>query len=149
MPMNIIILSVNIPFQADSASEFFHRMRRGLACSYSNPDSCQNLVGKFWLFMTGYTFGNLFQYLLIQYAEGAVYACVVQALIAPSVTLFWTLFKYDQRADTFGWNPHFNKTTAFTLAGLCIMIPGVVLYNYFSNIEVRQDKEKLVINVST
>ena len=124
-------------------------MRRGLECSYTNPSSCNNLIGKSWLFFIGYTFGNLFQYLLIQYAEGAVYAVVVQALIAPTVTLFWTLFKYDERADTFGWNPNFNTTTAFTLAGLCIMIPGVVLYNYFSNKEAKKDSEMMEINVTT
>ncbi|KAK3104794.1 hypothetical protein FSP39_010283 [Pinctada imbricata] len=137
--------------EVNSASAFFSSLRRGLTCSYSNVSGCQDLIGKSWIFFVGYTFGNLFQYLLIQYAEGAVYAVVVQAMIAPLVTVFWAVFQYENESGVFRWHPTFNTTTGFTIAGLCIIIPGVVLYNYFSSKETKEttDKElQITINES-
>ncbi|KAJ8320712.1 hypothetical protein KUTeg_002299 [Tegillarca granosa] len=126
-------------FTASSPTDFWDRFKAGSACYFSSEASCRNLAGKAWLFFFGYCFGNLFQFLLIQYAEGAVYAVVVQALISPTATIFWTLFKYNEVKDHFYWGPLFNTTTFFTLAGLCLMVPGVIMYNYFSN---REAKEK-------
>lgn len=125
-------------FQSTSAAEFFTKMRNGFHCMYSLDANCRTMVGKAWLFYFGYCFGNLFQFLLIQYAEGAVFAVIVQAMVAPTCTIFWTFFNYNEVTDVFKWSPIFNTTTGFTLAGLCMIVPGVILYNYFSRQEATE-----------
>lgn len=105
---------------------------------FSSKTECNGLVGKSWLFFGGYTFANLFQFLLIEYAEGAVFAAVVQSLVGPTATMFWTFFEFNVKEDVFRWHPLFNETTVFTLAGLLLMVPGVMLYNYYSNKEAKE-----------
>lgn len=124
---------------SSSGSDFFKRLSRGLHCSFSTESSCRNLGGKAWLFYTGYTFGNLFQFLLIQYAEGAVFAVIVQALVSPIAALFWNLFRYNPDTDVFEYNPTMNTTTVYTFCGLLLIFPGVILYNYFSS---KEESEK-------
>ena len=88
--------------------------------------------------------GNLFQFLLIQYAEGAIYAAVVQACISPLAALFWTLFKFDVKNDHFYWDPVLTETTGFTFVGVCLIVPAVILYNYFSiQDEKEQDRQRV------
>lgn len=124
------------------------RLKRGLHCSFSTDASCKNLGGKAWLFYTGYTFGNLFQFLLIQYAEGAVFAVIVQAMVSPIAALFWNLFQFDPVTNVFQYKPTMNTTTAFTFSGLLLIFPGVILYNYFSSQEAKEkmpaDRETLI-----
>ena len=105
---------------------------------FSSKAECNGLAGKSWLFFGGYTFANLFQFLLIEYAEGAVFAAVVQSLVGPIATMFWTFFEFNVKEDVFRWHPLFNETTVFTLAGLLLMVPGVMLYNYYSNKEAKE-----------
>lgn len=104
----------------------------------STSSDCKGLVGKSWLFFGGYTFANLFQFLLIEYAEGAVFAAVVQSLVGPTATIFWTFFQFNEKENLFRWHPVFNETTVFTIVGLLLMVPGVMLYNYFSNKEAKE-----------
>ncbi|KAK6176499.1 hypothetical protein SNE40_014771 [Patella caerulea] len=126
--------------EAASISDFGTKLSRGIHCTFMSPwdSTCNGLVGKMWIFITGYCFANLFQFLLIEYAEGAVYAVVVQSLVTPTATLFWSFFKFQTKQDHFFWSPTFNTTTGFTLAGLGILAPTVVVYNYFS----RKDAEE-------
>nr|XP_022326332.1 uncharacterized protein LOC111126172 isoform X4 [Crassostrea virginica] len=124
--------------EAGSFSEFSTRYKTGTICMFSSKTECNGLVGKSWLFFGGYTFANLFQFLLIEYAEGAVFAAVVQSLVGPTATMFWTFFEFNVKEDVFRWHPLFNETTVFTLAGLLLMVPGVMLYNYYSNKEAKE-----------
>lgn len=124
--------------QAGSFSEFSDRYKKGTTCLFSTSSDCKGLVGKSWLFFGGYTFANLFQFLLIEYAEGAVFAAVVQSLVGPTATMFWTFFEFNEKENVFRWHPVFNETTAFTIVGLLLMVPGVMLYNYFSNKEAKE-----------
>ncbi|XP_069138521.1 crt homolog 2-like [Argopecten irradians] len=123
---------------SDSPSQFFTKFNKGFSCLFSSADSCHGLAGKAWIFNVGYVFGNLFQFLLIQYAEGSVFAVIVQAMVTPLATVFWTLFNYDDTTDILSWQPVMNATTGFTLAGLGIIVPGVFLYNYFSRKEAQE-----------
>ncbi|XP_061188243.1 uncharacterized protein LOC133196351 [Saccostrea echinata] len=122
---------------ASSFSEFSTRYKKGTTCLFSTSSDCKGLIGKSWIFFGGYTFGNLFQFLLIEYAEGAVFAAVVQSLVGPIASIFWTFFEFNVKENVFRWHPVFNETTAFTLIGLLLMVPGVMLYNYFSNKEAK------------
>lgn len=99
---------------------------------FSSSADCYGVAFKAWLFITSYCTANLFSFLLIQYAEGAIYAVVVQALVTPLATLFWTIFK---PSPAFHWDPEFTMTTGFTLVGLMVISPAVVMYNYFSKKE--------------
>ncbi|KAK7490961.1 hypothetical protein BaRGS_00017833 [Batillaria attramentaria] len=132
-----------IPFygMAKNFKDFGHRMHRGFECNFSSAPDCRNLAFKGWIFILGYTLGGLFQFLLIKYAEGAVFAVVVQSLVTPLATLFWTFFKFDVPTDHFYWDPQFTETTAFTIGGLLIIVPAVILYNVFSKQEAAQPTE--------
>lgn len=63
---------------------------------------------------------------------------MVQSLVGPIATIFWTFFEFNQKENVFRWHPVFNETTAFTAAGLLLMVPGVMLYNYYSNKEAKE-----------
>ena len=71
----------------------------------------------------------MFNLLLIKYTDGAVYSVIVQALVTPLATIFWTLFKAE---PTFTWFPVFDQNTVYVLGGLAIMMPSVVMYTVFS-----------------
>ena len=107
-------------------------MHRGFQCNFSSAEDCHGLAYKGWVFILGYCLANLFQFLLIQRAEGAVFAVVVQAMVTPLATLFWTVFRYDVDADRLSWDPAWTETTGFTLGGLLVIVPAVLLYNVFS-----------------
>ncbi|KAL3862003.1 hypothetical protein ACJMK2_008009 [Sinanodonta woodiana] len=131
---------------ASSPQNFIERLKNGIHCSYSSEAACGGLAWEAWLFYICYCLGNLFNFLLIQYAEGAVYAAVVQAVVSPIAALFWSLFVFDEENLLFFWKPTFNETTAYTIGGLCLMVPAVVLYNYFSYSEEKPktDTESLL-----
>ena len=48
--------------------------------------------------------------------------------------------------EPFAWDPRFNETAAFTLGGLAVMTPAVIVYNLFSIQEAKQeeDEQKLI-----
>ena len=85
-------------------------------------------MAKFWIFTGMFAEGLLSQFLLMRYAEGAVYAVIIGALATPGGALFWSCFK----PNPLRWDPAFTYTTAFTLAGLAIMVPAIIVYNLFS-----------------
>lgn len=125
-------------FQASSFSDFSHRMNRGFGCNFSSAEDCHGLAYKGWIFILGYCLGNLFQFLLIQRAEGAVFATVVRSMVTPLATIFWTFFKFDVDQSRLSWDPEFTETTGFTIGGLLIIVPAVVMYNVFSTSETRE-----------
>ncbi len=129
-------------FQSTSIHDFHKRIKAGLGCCFSSSPDCNGLAGKVWLFFVGYSFGNLFQFMLIEYAEGAVYAVVVQSMVTPLATLFWTFFEFVPHHNHFFWNPRFNITTVFTLGGLLIIVPTIIMYNYFSREDAKEKKLK-------
>ena len=71
----------------------------------------------------------MFNILLIRYADGAVYAVVVMALVTPLGSIFWMFFTTE---PYFRWHPVFDQTTIYVLVVLVIMMPAVVMYTYFS-----------------
>nr|XP_022326328.1 uncharacterized protein LOC111126172 isoform X3 [Crassostrea virginica]XP_022326329.1 uncharacterized protein LOC111126172 isoform X3 [Crassostrea virginica]XP_022326330.1 uncharacterized protein LOC111126172 isoform X3 [Crassostrea virginica]XP_022326331.1 uncharacterized protein LOC111126172 isoform X3 [Crassostrea virginica] len=127
----------------DNFADFKSNIKGGLRCLYSSNSSCRQALVKSWLFILAFTFGTLSQYLLIQSSDGAIFAAVVEAVVGPFASLFWTLFEYNQVDDSVRWNPVFNITTSFSIGGLALMIPGVILYNYF----VIQEKKSEDINL--
>jgi hypothetical protein len=76
-------------------------------------------------------------------------------MVTPLATLFWTFFTFDPEQDHFYWNPMFTETTAFTIGGLAIIVPAVILYNVFSRLDAREqlqnknEKEQQTINSGT
>lgn len=124
--------------QASSFTDFGQRVHRGFQCNFSSAEDCHGLAYKGWIFILGYCLANLSQFLVIQRAEGAVFAVVVQATVTPLAALFWTFFKFHVDQDRLSWDPEFTETTAFIVGGLLIIVPAVVLYNVFSTWESRE-----------
>ena len=106
---------------------------------YGRDPSCYTAVSHSIIFIFSYCLANLFNFLLVRFAEGAVYLVIVQALTTPLGAFFWTLF---QPSPTFHWGPVFNLATAFILGGLVIMVPAVVMYNYFSARESKMEEAR-------
>ena len=78
-------------------------------------------------------------FLLTRYSEGAIYTAIVNALVTPTGALWWSIFSSEPH---FHWAPGFTTTTAYTLAGLAIMVPSVVTYNIFSIQDERTEESK-------
>ncbi|XP_077998905.1 uncharacterized protein LOC144451867 [Glandiceps talaboti] len=123
-----------------SPALFWENLSQGFKCQYGADRLCSDLIGRSWLFIVSYVMTYLFNFLLIRFADGAVYLVVVQALNTPLAALFWTFFKLDN--SSFYWNPVFDLATAFTLGGLAIMTPAVVMYRYFGDLEAEEEQQK-------
>lgn len=110
----------------------------GAKCCYGQQDdgTCENAVLAYWVFIISYCLANLMVFVLVRFAEGAIYLVIVQAVTTPLGSLFFTFF---QAEPHFHWGPVFNITVAFRLVGLCIIVPGVVFYNYFEEQERKRD----------
>jgi hypothetical protein len=61
---------------------------------------------------------------LLRHAEGATWTVVVQSLETPMGALWWCLF----HENPFVWQPHWHSSQTCTLAGLCLMVPGIIGY---------------------
>lgn len=96
-------------------------------------------AGAAWLFIIFYCIANLSSLLLIRYADGAIYLVVVQALVTPIAAFFWTLFTLD---NGFHWHPHFSLSTGFIIGGVAVILPCVVLYNYFGMKEQKEEERR-------
>ncbi len=116
-------------FQTTSPSDFWNKLRRGFTCFYGFDTQCGDVPSKAVIYILSYCLGNMFNLLLIKYTDGAVYSVIVQALVTPLATIFWTLFKAE---PTFMWFPVFNQSTIYVLGGLVIMMPSVIMYTIFS-----------------
>ncbi|XP_072025556.1 crt homolog 1-like [Amphiura filiformis] len=121
---------------AGTWDQFTENMKYGARCMYGQDETgtCVNAVAAHWVFVISYSLANLMVFVLVRFAEGAVYLVVVQAITTPLGSLFFTFFK----PEPFRWDPEFNITVAFRLAGLCIIVPAVVFYNYFGELEKRR-----------
>lgn len=87
--------------------------------------------------------------MLVQSSDGAIFASVVEAVVGPLASLFWTLYRYNKSDNSIHWHPVFNETTAFSLAGLGLMIPGIILYHYFVIQEEKSEEVNLENLVNT
>ncbi|XP_067659081.1 crt homolog 1-like [Haliotis asinina] len=122
---------------ADSFQELLRRFSLGMRCSVSTATSCQHLSLKVVLMISAHCVGYLFHFLLIKHAEGAILASLVQAMRTPIASIFWTLYHYNEDLDLLYWSPEFNITTCFLIGGLIIVMPAMLVYNYFSNEEMK------------
>jgi hypothetical protein len=60
---------------------------------------------------------------------------VVISLTTPLGGLWWTLFQ----PSPFAWNPTWSDTTKYALAGLPIIFIGVVLYDLFKDMGIKDN----------
>ena len=118
-----------------------------LKCMYFADPQCMTAAAAYFIFIMAYCLGSLAGFLLVKYAEGAIWLVVVQALVTPLGSLFFTLFSVDpppgQTHGTFHWDPNFNLAVAFRFAGLLILVPTVVFYNYFGEQERKRAQAKI------
>ncbi|XP_071944135.1 crt homolog 3-like [Antedon mediterranea] len=112
---------------ASNPSEFWDHFVSGAKCMYGQDPECHSATYLSLLLMVSYCLATLFNILLVRFAEGAIYLVIVQSLVTPCGAIFWTFFKSE---PSFHWHPVFNLATGFTLLGLVIMVPAVVMYNY-------------------
>ena len=106
---------------------------------YGPDEHCSLIIGRTWYFTIFYCLSNLIGLMLIKYAEGAVYLVIVNALITPVGTFFLTLFQLENDTGKFYWKPEVDVATWYALAGVFLMVPAVIWYNYLGN---REKKEK-------
>uniref|UniRef100_K1PN94 Uncharacterized protein n=1 Tax=Magallana gigas TaxID=29159 RepID=K1PN94_MAGGI len=109
-------------YSVDNFSDFRNHFQRGLQCSYSSASDCGRAVTRSWIFIAAFTCGTFSQYLLVQSSDGAIFASIVEAVVGPLASLFWTLYRYNKSDNSIHWHPVFNETTAFSLAGLEVIL---------------------------
>ena len=99
------------------------------------------------MFIFGYLISYYGSGLLIRYAEGATFLAVVnvsdlecvpvhavyvalciQTLVTPLGALFWSMFAVNG-CGHFNWQPHADRLTYFSIAGIVIMVPAIFIYN--------------------
>ncbi|XP_065828551.1 crt homolog 2-like [Oscarella lobularis] len=99
----------------------------GLSCFFGG-DSCGSETGvRGFLFIFFYVISYIGSGLLLRYSDGATFLAVVVSLVTPLGFLFWTLFQ--QPPCPFSFHPNANKSTWFSLGGIVVMVPCVLLYN--------------------
>jgi hypothetical protein len=91
---------------------------------------CQIPIGRCWIFIVLYCLSNLVSLMLIKYAEGAVFLVIVGVLSVPLATFFNTLFQLDSTTGAFFWGPSVDVDFYYALAGVSIIVPAVIGYNY-------------------
>ena len=103
---------------------------------------CRIPIGRCWIFITFYCVANLISLMLIKYAEGAVYLVIVSALSTPVGTFFNTLFQLDSATGAFFWDPSVDVDFYYALAGVSLIVPAVIGYNYLGLREARQKQQE-------
>ena len=68
-----------------------------------------------------------------------MYTSIVSSLQTPLGAIWWTCLFSQQ---PFAWDPRFNETAAFTLGGLAVMTPAVIMYNLFSIEEAKREEDE-------
>eukprot|EP01065_Artemidia_motanka_P042040 TRINITY_DN5564_c0_g1_i1.p1 TRINITY_DN5564_c0_g1~~TRINITY_DN5564_c0_g1_i1.p1 ORF type:complete len:427 (+),score=179.42 TRINITY_DN5564_c0_g1_i1:64-1281(+) len=88
-------------------------------------------------FVGGYMLVYLSGGQLLRYSEGSVWQAIVLALVGPLGAFWWTLFQEKNSAGEpdFHWGPEWARTSTFSVLGLLLMVPGIVVYKLFSSEE--------------
>ncbi|RDD44298.1 hypothetical protein TrispH2_003270 [Trichoplax sp. H2] len=89
------------------------------------------------IFMLCYILNFTSSLLLIQYSEGAALAAMVSSVVTPLNFLFWTLFN----ERPFQWHPHLSTSLWFSIGGLCLMFPAILIYNFGEKEKVVEDHQ--------
>ncbi len=86
-------------------------------------------------------------FLLLRYAEGAIYNHVICTVSFPIVTIFWTLFYLDPHDDAVWpkWTPTFTKTSAFAIAALYVS-SFHLLWLTIGSVKKKLKKRRITIN---
>ncbi|ELT87623.1 hypothetical protein CAPTEDRAFT_209831 [Capitella teleta] len=63
---------------------------------------------------------------LMRFSEGANFTIIALTLRTPLVFLFWTLFT----EDPFHFEPHVHLSTWLSIAGIVIMLPAILVYDF-------------------
>jgi len=79
--------------------------------------------------------------LLLKYSEGATWQACVMTLVSPIGTLWWTLF---QEEPSFHWGPQWATTSTFSVLGLLLICPGIILYKRLQPHEPAHDSARKV-----
>ena len=104
------------------------------------PDAaCQDVLLRSWVFILSYIAGNLLVTLLTRYAEGAVYTSLVSSLQTPLGAIWWTCLFSQQ---PFRFYARFDVTAAYTVGGLAVMTPAVIVYNMLSIQEAKREDDE-------
>lgn len=110
------------------------RLWAGLKSYFRKDALCITL----WLnTFIGYVIAYLAQILLVLYADGAVYSAVIMSTNFPIAAIFWSLFQ--SNGFTVTWHPVFSIYTAFSLAGIALLVPSVAAYEYITWKETRDE----------
>ncbi|XP_022100923.1 uncharacterized protein LOC110984752 [Acanthaster planci] len=132
---------------AENINEFGRNMLYALKCMYFADSTCMTAAAAYFVFIISYCLANLMVFLLVKYAEGAIWLVLVQALVTPLGSLFFTLFSVAAppgQHGKFHWAPNFDLAVAFRFVGLFILVPTVIFYNYFGEMERRRAQQQIM-----
>ena len=139
--------------QAGSIQEFGRNMFYALKCMYFADSNCITAPAAYFVYITSSFLNLLSAIFLLKYAEGAIWLVLVQALVTPLSSLFFTLFSVapppGQDHGTFHWDPTFDLAVAFRFLGLAILVPTIIFYNYFGEKERQAEQQRMLSDDET
>lgn len=113
---------------ADGIKGFGQNYWFALQCFFG-ADTCNyvpGLRGSSFIFM--YVIAYIGSGLLLRYSEGATYLAIVQALVTPLGALFWSIFSTNNCGNFFA-KPHADTLTYFSIGGIVLIVPSILIYN--------------------
>jgi len=113
-------------------SDWASHMHGGIAC-FLPGDRC-GYTGFAWgmAFIVCFLLAFVASGFLVKYSEGAAWQACVMTLVSPIGTLWWTLF---QEKPSFHWHPEWANTSTWSVLGLALICPGILLYKRFQPLD--------------
>ena len=125
-----MVFIVKYVFQSSDLGHMGQHLKHTVDCLFGvDVDTCGNVTWRLWALNICGPAGLLTGILITCYGEGAIFTTLLIALTLPLGTIFWTLFT-DTGASII-WDPKLTVESMFAFIGLLIILPPMVLYDYF------------------
>ena len=109
------------------------------ATATHDNSSCDNASAAYWVYIISYCLANTMYFVLILFADGAVYLVILLTLTVPLGSIFLDFFQIDN-------HPHFKGdkfshcTDWYRYVGVVIIVGAVIGYFLFSRRKESEDQ---------
>ena len=130
-----IIVTYNISSCYDSTATTYIATSTTESSVIDGSSSCDDALAIYWMYIISYCLANTMYFVLMRFADGAVYLVIVLALTAPLQTLFLLFLK------AFPINAEPSLCTIwYRCVGVVIIVGGVIGYYLFSQRNESEDQ---------
>ena len=121
--------------QAKDLVQFKEHLTNGAKCMYGQATSlCESSTAAYyWMFIISYCLANMMYFLLIRFADGAVYLVITLSASVPFGSLIFALIQTDPKF-------HWDNTVWCRIVGEIIIIIAVGVFYRFSERSERESR---------